>query len=123
MTALLGACGSTAEVPNEAQVEVFTALTGPVPGFVAQFAATMIDYAERRGVAPEVAHMAMRQLFLASGQMLAGDALAPDGHVQEMIDYAGTTAAGLLAMQAAGLQDVVDAGLDAAVARTRAIAG
>ncbi|MCT4370745.1 NAD(P)-binding domain-containing protein [Yangia mangrovi] len=123
VTALLGACGSTAEVPNEAQVEVFTALTGPVPGFVAQFAATMIDYAERRGVAPEVAHMAMRQLFLASGQMLAGDALAPDGHVQEMIDYAGTTAAGLLAMQAAGLQDVVDAGLDAAVARTRAIAG
>ncbi|MCA0997674.1 pyrroline-5-carboxylate reductase family protein [Alloyangia pacifica] len=120
---LLGACGSTAEVPDEAQIEIFTAMTGPVPGFVAQLAASMADYAERRGVAPEVADMAVRQLFLASGEMLAGDPQTASAHVRGMIDYAGTTAAGLLAMQEAGFQDAVDAGLDAAVARTREIAG
>ncbi|WP_237220252.1 pyrroline-5-carboxylate reductase family protein [Salipiger sp. CCB-MM3] len=123
VTRLLGACGSTAEVPDEAQIEIFTAMTGPVPGFVAQLAASMADYAERRGVAPAVADMAVRQLFLASGEMLAGDRQTASAHVRGMIDYAGTTAAGLLAMQEAGFQDAVDAGLDAAVARTREIAG
>ncbi|WP_353471481.1 pyrroline-5-carboxylate reductase dimerization domain-containing protein [Salipiger sp. H15] len=118
---LLGACGSTAEVADEAQIEVFTAMTGPVPGFVAQFAACMADYAARRGVAPEVAEAAVRQLFLAAGEMLAWDGPAPCEHVREMVDYAGTTAAGLLALQEAGLQRVIDDGLDAAVARTRAI--
>ncbi|SDI40794.1 pyrroline-5-carboxylate reductase [Alloyangia pacifica] len=123
VAAVLGACGTTAEVADEAQIEVFTALTGPVPGFVAQFAAAMADYATRRGVAPEVVDMAMRQLFLSAGEMLAGDAPTAQAHVQGMIDYAGTTAAGLLAMQAAGVQQVVDEGLDAAVARTREIGG
>ncbi|AWI82916.1 pyrroline-5-carboxylate reductase [Alloyangia pacifica] len=122
VAALLGACGTTVQFADEAQIEVFTALTGPVPGFVAQFAAAMADYAARRGVAPEVADMAVRQLFLASGQMLAETAPTPEEHVEEMIDYAGTTAAGLLAMRSAGLQAAVDAGLDAAVARTREIA-
>ena len=32
---LLGACGLTDEVESEAQIDLFTALTGPVPGFVA----------------------------------------------------------------------------------------
>ncbi len=123
VAALLGACGTTAEVADEAQIEVFTALTGPVPGFVAQFAAAMGEYATRRGVAPEVADMAMRQLFLSAGEMLAGDAPSAQKHVQGMIDYAGTTASGLLAMQAAGLQQIVDEGLDAAVSRTREIGG
>ncbi|WP_226623096.1 pyrroline-5-carboxylate reductase family protein [Alloyangia pacifica] len=123
VTELLGACGKAAEVADESQIEIFTAMTGPVPGFVAQFAAAMADYAARRGVAPEVADMAVRQLFLASGEMLAQEAPTPQQHVQEMVDYAGTTAAGLLALQDAGLQGVVDRGLDAAVARTREIAG
>ncbi|OWU85269.1 pyrroline-5-carboxylate reductase [Oceanicola sp. 22II-s10i] len=119
---LLSAIGTTDEVPDEAQIDLFTAMTGPVPGFVAFFAACMQGYATDRGVAPEVAERAVRQLFLSAGQMMA-DGPAPDTHVRQMIDYAGTTAAGLLAMQETDIAEAIAKGLDAAVARTRGIAG
>jgi pyrroline-5-carboxylate reductase len=119
VTALLSAVGTEAEVADEGVIELFTAMTGPVPGFVAFFADCMAQYAVARGVAPDTADRAVRQLFLASGRMLAEGAATPADHVREMIDYAGTTAAGLEAMRASGIADDIARGLDAAVARTR----
>ena len=54
--------------------------------------------------------------------MLAEGDMTPGDHVQEMIDYAGTTAAGLVAMQELGISDLIAKGLDAAVEKTRSIA-
>lgn len=112
--ALFGACGATDEVPEEGQIDVFTAITGPVPGFVAYFAECMQDYAQAQGVAPDVARRAIAQLFLASGQILAGSEKPACVFVQEMVDYAGTTAAGLNAMKASPLAVLVAEGLEAA---------
>ncbi|NHX28415.1 pyrroline-5-carboxylate reductase, partial [Escherichia coli] len=81
----------------------------------------MADYARTQGVAPDMAERAVRQLFSAGGAMLADDPASPEQQVQGMIDYAGTTAAGLLAMREAGLGRVVATGLDAAVAKARAL--
>lgn len=114
VSALFGACGATDEVPEEGQIDVFTAVTGPVPGFVAYFAEAMQDYAQRQGVAPDIARRAIAQLFLASGQILAGTEKPASVFVQEMIDYAGTTAAGLNAMKASPLAALVAEGLEAA---------
>lgn len=119
--ALLSAIGASDELTQEAHLDVFTAITGPVPGFVALFAEAMAAYARDQGVAQDVAERAVRQLFKASGAMLGADPAAPADQVQAMIDYAGTTAAGLTAMQEAGLQQVVSAGLEAAVAKARAL--
>ena len=118
---LFGAIGETAEVAGEDQIEVFTAITGPVPGFVAFFAECMSDYAEGHGIAPEVADRATRQLFLSAGRMMAEGKATPRDHVEEMIDYDGTTAAGMRAMRGSSIASEVAAGLDAAVARTRSI--
>ncbi|MBT9383714.1 NAD(P)-binding domain-containing protein [Pseudooceanicola sp. CBS1P-1] len=119
--ALLGACGVASEVPEESQVELYTALTGPVPGFVAYMADSMTRYAIGHGVDPRVADRATRQLFLAAGQMMArGD--SPAAQVREMVDYAGTTAAGLVALQEGGFDAALAEGLDAAVEKTRKIA-
>jgi len=120
---LFEACGATDEVPAEDQIDVFTAVTGPVPGFVALFARAMRDYAVGRGVEPAVADRAVRQLFLAGGRMLADSDLTPGEQVQAMIDYAGTTAAGMLQMQSAGLDRVVAEGLEAARRKSLTIAG
>jgi homoserine dehydrogenase len=92
---LLGACGAVVFVDAEAQIDQFTALTGPVPGFVAFFARCMVDHATRSGIAPDVADRAVRQLFLAAGKALAEGGMTPAEHVRAMIDYAGVTAAGL----------------------------
>ncbi|SPH16741.1 Pyrroline-5-carboxylate reductase [Defluviimonas aquaemixtae] len=119
--AIFGACGVTDEIADEAHIDHFTAMTGPVPGFVALFADGMIRYAEGAGIAPDVAERAVRQLFLASGEVLGKGAETPAGQVRAMVDYAGTTAAGLVAMEKAGIARVIAEGLDAAVERARGI--
>ena len=119
--ALLGSCGVTDEVPEEAQIDLFTALTGPVPGFVAYFAECMAAHAVGHGVDPALADRAVRQLFHASGIAMATGAASPGEHVREMIDYAGTTAAGLEAMRKSPLAESIGRALDAAAERARAI--
>lgn len=121
VTTLFEACGATDEITEESQIEFFTALTGPVPGFVAFFAKCLQDCAEAEGVAPPVAERAVRQLFLAAGTMMSQGAASPADHVREMIDYAGTTAAGLEVMAASGISEDVAKGLAASVAKTRAM--
>lgn len=119
--AVFGACGVTDEIAEETHIDHFTALTGPVPGFVALFADCMIRYAEGAGIAPDVAERAVRQLFLASGEALGKGKDSPAVQVKAMVDYAGTTAAGLVAMEKAGVARVIAEGLDAAVERARGI--
>ncbi|WP_298557506.1 pyrroline-5-carboxylate reductase dimerization domain-containing protein [uncultured Aliiroseovarius sp.] len=119
---LFGAIGQTDALTDEAQLDVFTAITGPVPGFVALFADTMIRFAREQGVDDDVAERAVRQLFLAAGNEMGAGGASPAKQVQWMIDYAGTTAAGLEAMKAAGIERVVRDGLAAAVEKSRRIA-
>jgi pyrroline-5-carboxylate reductase len=107
-------------VTCEDHIVLFTALTGPVPGFVAYFAECMAAYAEARGVSPEIADLATRQLFLSAGQMMY-EGQTPAAHVEEMVVYDGTTAAGLRAMQASSIAAQIAEGLDAAVEKTRSI--
>ena len=116
---LFGTCGRTDEVPSEDQIDLFTALTGPVPGFVAYYADCMIEYAVKRGIDPAVADRAVRQLFHASGVIFAESEASPGEHVREMVAYAGTTAAGLEAMTASPLAASIEQGLDAACEKAR----
>ena len=118
---LFDACGLADEVPNEEQIDRFTALTGPVPGFVAYYANCMVEYAVKHGIDPAIANRAMRQLFHASGVVLAESEASPDEHVREMIAYAGTTAAGLEAMKVSTLAASIEQGLDAAYQKARGI--
>ena len=102
-------------------LRVVRAMTGPVPGFVAYFAQCMVDYATDAGISPDVADRAIRQLFLAGGTILAKDGPTPAEHVAGMIDYAGTTAAGLASMQTSPIARSISDGLDAAVAKARSM--
>ena len=118
---LLGAIGLEDEVADEDHIDQFTALTGPVPGFVAFFAEAMQDYARDAGIPPRIADRAIRQLFHAAGRMLSEEPMSAADHVQDMIDYAGTTAAGLQVMRDGPIKRAVVQGLAAAHARARSI--
>jgi pyrroline-5-carboxylate reductase len=120
--ALFEACGKTDEVSSEDQIDYFTALTGPVPGFVAFFADAMIADAIARGVPKEIADRAVRQLFHAAGVVLDSDPKSPAAHVESMIAYAGTTAAGMLALRELNLAGGIGQGLEAAYRRAKTIA-
>jgi len=119
---LFEACGKTDEVGTEDQIDYFTALTGPVPGFVAFFADAMIADAVARGIPADIADRAVRQLFHAAGVVLDSDPKSPANHVEAMIAYAGTTAAGMLAMRDSNLKAAIGQGLDAAYRRAKTIA-
>ncbi|WP_296062800.1 pyrroline-5-carboxylate reductase dimerization domain-containing protein [uncultured Amphritea sp.] len=119
--ALFNAFGQTDEVTLEGQIDQFTALIGPVPGFVAYYADCMVDYAVKAGIDPVIAERAIRQLFHASGVVLATAETSPADQVKAMIEYAGTTAAGLNAMQASPLADAIAEGLAAAYKKAQVI--
>ena len=119
VTNIFSACGTTDEIAEEQHLDHFTAMTGPVPGFVAFYAECMIDYAVKAGISPAIADRAIRQLFFSAGAMLAHGEASPADHVQQMIDYAGTTAAGLEAMRNSPIPEAIAQGLDAAVAKAR----
>jgi pyrroline-5-carboxylate reductase len=118
---LFEAWGKTDEVASEDQIDYFTALTGPVPGFVAFFADAMIADAIDRGVPKEIADRAVRQLFHAAGVVLDSDPKSPAAHVEAMIAYAGTTAAGMVALRDSHLAEAIGQGLDASYRRARTI--
>lgn len=118
---LLGALGASDQVTSEDQIDRFTAITGPVPGFVAAFAEAVLLHAIRRGIPETLAQKAVRQLFLSAGTMMALDDKTPSAHVQDMIDYAGTTAAGLSVLRQGPLIEAVDAALEAAYQRTKTL--
>lgn len=121
VTKLFRACGASDRVGSEDQIDRFTALTGPVPGFVAAFADAMIAHAAARGIPEETATRAIRQLFLAAGTTMSLDEKSPAEHVREMIDYAGTTAAGLTVLRDGPFRQAVDAALEASYQRTKTI--
>ena len=120
---LFDPCGVVDEVAEEPLMDVFCALTGPVPGFVAYYAACMTDAVVAQGMPADVADRAVRQLFLASGTALKEWPETPGEQVQAMIDYAGTTAAGLIEMKNRPLADAIAAGLEAATLKAREMGG
>lgn len=118
----LDPCGASDEVADEGHLDIFTAMTGPVPGFVAYFAASMIEYATAQGITPQIDDRAIRQLFAGAAAMMSGSAASPRDHVRGMVEYNGTTAAGLQAMITAGLGQGIAAGLEESAAKCRALA-
>lgn len=119
---IFGACGLTDEVQDEEQIDRFTALTGPVPGFVAYYADCMITYAVKHGIDPAIADRAVRQLFLASGVVLSKSKASPREHVLDMIAYAGTTAAGLRIIKNSSFAELIEQGLEAAYQKAHILA-
>ncbi|WP_305984382.1 pyrroline-5-carboxylate reductase [Roseibium sp. MMSF_3544] len=120
--ALLSAIGASDELPDESQIEVFTVVTGPVPGFAAFFADCMVQFAVANNVDPDVAVRAAKQLMTSSASLMSSQNLPPSAYVKEMIDYGGTTTAGLVKLQELGVAGLFGEGLKASLERVRAIA-
>ncbi|MFO1049022.1 MAG: pyrroline-5-carboxylate reductase dimerization domain-containing protein [Geminicoccaceae bacterium] len=120
--ALLEACGDAAEVPLEAHVDYCTGMTGSGAAFPALLAQAMIAHAVAQGLPAAFAERAAVGVVAGAGQLLVGGDGVPARIVQEMIDYRGTTAAGLQAMMDHGFVGSVAAGLEAAAVKAAALA-
>lgn len=119
---MFGACGVEAELASEDQIDYFTALTGSGPAFPALLAAAMAEHAVAQGIDPGLADLASRHLLAGGAELVLSNPGSAEETVRIFTDYAGTTAAGLVAMQEAGLREAVARGLEAATRKARELA-
>lgn len=102
--------GAADQVQQENDINFFTALTGSGQGWVAFFEKCLIQCGIDYGLKTDLAEHAVRQLFLGMGDLLAQEKQPMNALVKELIDYAGTTAAGLKEMAGSAIeQDVTKA--------------
>lgn len=111
--AFLAASGLAERVAGEAELDYLTGLTGSGPAFFAALAAAMERDAVSRGLPPDQARRAILQLVRGAALELAA-APSMQALVDVFLGYEGTTAAGLRAAEAEGLDGLVRSMLAAA---------
>lgn len=116
---ILGAIGSTDELPDEGQIDLMTALPGSGAAYPALMAMAMADFMTGHGVPEAVAWRAVEAAVCGGAGMLAGQPQRARELVAAYRDYRGTTAAGIEAAIAAGFPDAVARALAAATDKAR----
>lgn len=114
---IFATCGTEDEVAREADVDYLSGLSGTGPAYPALLAVAMMRDAIARGLAPEVAHRAVVGVLVGTGRLFEKPGADPSETVATLVGYRGVTAAGIDAMRAGGFDDLVGAGLSAALAR------
>ncbi len=116
---LLATLGREMEVSDEAQVDMATAVNGSGPGFVFYFLEGLIDGAEKVGFAREQAEELAVQTLYGSA-LLARESDKDAGALREMVaSKGGTTAAGLQALDEAGVRGAIASAVVAAHERAK----
>lgn len=115
---LLGAAGM-AVVVSEGMMDAVTAVSGSGPAFVMLVIEAMTDGAVRAGLPRPLAQALAAQTVRGAATMLQLTGKHP-GELKDMVTSpAGTTIAGIAALEAAGLRSAMIAGVMAAAVRSR----
>lgn len=119
---LLRSVGTVVVVPEEQQ-DAVTATSGSGPAYLFLLAEAMIEAALDLGLDPAAADALVRQTLLGAASLLAQSDEGPDVLRRNVTSPNGTTAAALAAMDEHGVRPGIVAGLAAAHARSRELAG
>lgn len=116
---LLSTIGTAEPVDTEDHINFFTGLTGSGHGLLAYMANSMVETAMTQGIDRDTANRSVRELFRGIGTLLAVDTPTPDEIVHIVTEYAGTTAAGVKAMQDHHVNQGIAAGIHAAYQKAK----
>lgn len=116
---LLGAVGTVERLP-EPLLDVFTGVAGSGPAYVFLVAESLVDAAVAEGLARPIAERVVAQLLVGSAALLRQENDAPRLRAQ-VTSPGGTTAAGLAALERAGVRSGLADAVRAATERSRAL--
>jgi pyrroline-5-carboxylate reductase len=117
--AILGAMGREVHVDDEKYLDMATALSGSGPGFVYMLLEAFIDAGVHVGFKRNVAEMLALQTFVGSAKYAEATGKHPAELRNEVTSPAGTTAAGLLVLESAGVRGAIIDAIEAAYERSR----
>ncbi len=117
--AILRAMGREVHVDDEKYLDMATALSGSGPGFVYLLLEAFIDAGVHVGFKREVAEMLALQTFIGSAKYAEATRKHPAALRNEVTSPGGTTAAGLIALERAGVRGAIIEAIEAAYERSR----
>lgn len=116
-TGILGSAGEVVTV-TEAQLDAVTGLSGSGPAYVCLIAEAMIDAGVAVGLSRDVSSKLAIQTIYGAGRMMAETGEEPSALRAAVTTPAGTTAAGLAALEEHGLRAALAAAVRSAAARS-----
>jgi pyrroline-5-carboxylate reductase len=119
VVALMDTLGATVTLP-EANFPIFSAIAGSAPAYADLFIDALARAGVKYGLTKVAADQIAAQTVRGSAQNLLENQLAPWLAIDQVSSPGGTTVAGLLAMEQAGLMSAVVAGIDATIAKEQA---
>lgn len=119
---LLSAIGTSDELPDEAQIDLMTAVPGSGAAYPALMAMAMFRFMQDRGVPDHIAWRATEAAVCGGAAMLSGQIERADSLLAAYRDYRGTTAAGIESAEMAGFSSVISRALEAATEKARLMA-
>ncbi len=118
--AIFSAIGKV-EVVDEEMMDLITGLSGSGPAFIYMLIEAMADEAVRLGMTRQTAYLFASQTVLGSAKMVRDTGEHPGALKDAVCSPAGTTIAGVCALEKAGFRDAVMQGVRAAVERSQSM--
>ncbi|KMO46447.1 pyrroline-5-carboxylate reductase [Lacticaseibacillus rhamnosus] len=115
---LLNVLGQTMSLPEE-QFSTFVALAGSSPAFIYLFIDSLARAGVKYGLEKDQATAIAAQAVMGSAKNVLASDQSPFDLIDQVSSPGGTTVAGLLAMEEAGLMTAVVKGVDATIAKDR----
>lgn len=117
---VLSAGGKLAWVDDETQMDAVTALSGSGPAYVFYLIEVLAAAGEKAGLSPDMAMILARQTVIGSGALAETDKALPAAMLrQNVTSPGGTTEAALSVLMDGRLQQIFDAAIEKATARSR----
>lgn len=119
VASILGAMGREVYVDDEKYMDMATALSASGPGFIFMLIEAFIDAGVHVGFKRNVAEMLALQTFIGAAKYAEATGKHPAQLRNEVTSPAGTTAAGLIELENAGVRGAIIDAVEAAYKRSR----
>jgi pyrroline-5-carboxylate reductase len=123
VSALLSVLGQEIYVEDEKYLDMATAISGSGPGFVFLLIEAFVDAGVHIGFRRDIAERLVLQTFLGSAKYAQTTGKHPAQLRNEVTSPAGTTAAGLFALEDAGVRAAIIDAVEAAFERSKELGG